>query len=337
MSAPRSAAGAAHAEVPARAALVGNPSDGFGGATIALALPALRAMVAAEAASGVAITGPDARIGFADAAELVAAARAGAYPPGGPLALAMAAAKRLFERAQNRGVTLEGLGFRLDVSDSTIPAQVGLAGSSAIVVGVLRALGTVIGDELSDAELPRFALACETEELGVAAGLQDRVVQTHGGLVFMDFDPTHPEGGRYEWLDPTGLPKLLVAWLDEAAAHSGHAHQTVAERHARGDLEVVETMAEIASLAHAARRALAEGDHAALGALMSRNFDLRRRIYSLDPRHTALIECARDHGLHANYTGSGGAIVAVADDAAATDALARELEELGCGTLRVNP
>lgn len=335
MSDERSAAGAARAEVPARAALVGNPSDGFGGATIALALPALRAVVEAEAGPGVAITGPDARIGFADAAELVAAARAGAYPPGGPLALAMAAAKRLCERAQDGGVTLEGLGFRLDVSDSTIPAQVGLAGSSAIVVGVLRALGAVIGDEPSDAELPRFALACETEELGIAAGLQDRVIQTYGGLLFMDFDPDHPEGGRYEMLDPAGLPRLLVAWLAEAPTHSGRAHQTVAERHARGDREVVETIAEIASLAHAARRALAERDHAALGALMSRTFDLRRRIYTFDPRHTALVECAREHGLHANYTGSGGAIIAVAGPASDARGAADALGRLGCQTMVV--
>ena len=39
------------------------------------------------------------------------------------------------------------------------------------------------------------------------------MVQTYGGLVFMDFDSAHPRGGRYEALDPDLLPPLFVAWL----------------------------------------------------------------------------------------------------------------------------
>ena len=34
---------------------------------------------------------------------------------------------------------------------------------------------------------PSLALSVEREELGIAAGLQDRVVQAYQGLVFMDF------------------------------------------------------------------------------------------------------------------------------------------------------
>lgn len=325
----------ARAEVPARAALVGNPSDGFGGATISLTLPRLRARVSAAAADAVTIDAGESRIAFATAADLVAAGRSGAYPPGGPLALAMAASKRLCERAADSGLDLARTGFELDVADSTIPPQVGLAGSSAIVVGTLRALGEALGAKLPEEELPAFALACEAEELGIQAGLQDRVVQTMGGLVFMDFDPAQPAGGRFERLDAALAPPLLVAWLADAPTHSGRTHQSVAERHARGDLEVVQTMAEIAELAHAARRALLARDREALGALMSRNFDLRRRIYSLDPRHTALVECAREHGACANYTGSGGAIVALAGENDAGDALETALSTLGCLTLRV--
>ena len=323
----------ARVEVPARTALVGNPSDAFGGATISLALPRLRACVSAASAGTVTIDAGDSRIAFATAADLVAAGRSGAYPPDGPLALAMAAAKRLCERAARAGHDLDRTGFELDVADSTIPPQVGLAGSSAIVVGTLRALGDVLGSELPDEDLPAFALACETEELGIQAGLQDRVVQTMGGLVFMDFDPVQPAGGRFERLDPGLVPPLLVAWLEDAATHSGRTHQTVAERHARGDLEVVQAMAEIAELAHAARGALLARDREALGALMSRNFDLRRRIYSLDPRHTALVECAREHAASANYTGSGGAIVALVTDDD-VDALEAALRALGCLTMR---
>lgn len=41
---------------------------------------------------------------------------------------------------------------------------------------------------LSRDQLPSFVLAVENEELGITAGLQDRVVQAYEGLVHMDFD-----------------------------------------------------------------------------------------------------------------------------------------------------
>ena len=70
---------------------------------------------------------------------------------------------------------------------TTIPREVGLAGSSAIVIATLRALAGLAGPPIDPELLPALALSVETDELGIAAGLQDRVVQTYGGLVFMDF------------------------------------------------------------------------------------------------------------------------------------------------------
>ena len=323
------------ARVPARSALVGNPSDGFGGATIAFTLPSLRAIATAAEAAAVTLDAGAARLSFRDAAELVAAGEAGAYPPDGPLALAMAAAKRLCERARDSGTTLDGLGFEVNVADSTIPPRVGLAGSSAIVIGVLRALGGLLGHEPAPDDLAGLALECETAELGVAAGPQDRVIQAHGGLAFMEFGNVHSFGYRREPLDPTLLPPLLIAWLTGAGTDSGATHHAVRERFAAGDREVTDVMAEIAALARAARSALLERDGQALGALMARNFDLRRRIYPVDPRHVTLIETAREHGLAANYTGSGGAIVVLADDPERAAAVRRALVRLGCDSLVV--
>jgi hypothetical protein len=69
---------------------------------------------------------------------------------------------------------------------TTVPRQVGLAGSSAIITAFLKAAMGFYGLE-SDAarealgltrdRLPAFVLAIESEELGITAGLQDRVVQ----------------------------------------------------------------------------------------------------------------------------------------------------------------
>jgi glucuronokinase len=328
--------GLARAEIAARSALVGNPSDAFGGATIAFTIPGLSTTVEAEPADEVMLEAHGTQLRFADAAELVAAGRAGRYPPGGELALLMAAAKRWSEWYAGQAQGLNEVAFRLAVADSTIPPRVGLAGSSAVVVGALRALGDAHGARIEGPRLPRFALACEAEELGITAGLQDRVVQSRGGLVFMDFDDTHPAGGEYTQLSERLLPPLVIAWLRDAGSDSGATHTDVRERFERGDREVIDAMEEIAWLARAAREALENDDQAALGGLMVRNLAIRKQIYTLDPRHEELVETAAGLGLPANYTGSGGAIVALRRDVAEDD-LRDAFAALGAEVLVVPP
>lgn len=325
----RYARGVARARVPARTALVGNPSDGFGGATIALALDELIATVVAEPALTVQLTAGDEDHELGSLEDLIAAAERGEYPHPGPLRLLMAAAKRYADARP----ALADRGIRLAVADSAVPPGVGLGGSSAIVIGALRALGGLFGDPVPAQELPQLALACEVEELGITAGLQDRVVQSQGGLLFMDFDPEIPGGGRFEPLDPTSLPPLFVAWRADAATDSGAAHAAVRERFEAGEEEVVTTIGEIASLARLALTPLMTRDATGLGVLMERNVELRSRIYELDPRHLELIETARELGAPANYTGSGGAIVGLFRDDDQLDELRAALEGLGCELL----
>src|SRR5215203_5069573 len=82
--------------------------------------------------------------------------------------------------ASRRGVVFDGC-VRIRYG-WTIPREVGLGSLSAIVVATLRALAAHAGATIADADLPRLALALETEELGIAAGLQDRVAQTYEGV-----------------------------------------------------------------------------------------------------------------------------------------------------------
>jgi glucuronokinase len=323
------ARGVARVRVPARSALVGNPSDGFGGATIAFTLDELEAVVRAEPALGVELEAEGERLEFADLGALGAAAARGEYPSEGPLALMMAASRRFAER--NEG--LADRGVRLRVERSTIPPAVGLAGSSAIVIGALRALGDLFGDPIPVDQLPEFALACEAEELGIPAGLQDRVVQTYGGLIFMDFDPSLPGWGRHEPLDDGLLPSLFVAWLAGDQTDSGEIHRSAHERFDRGDDQIAAVMSAIGGLARRALTPLTLGDGAGLGVLLDENFDLRRRIYDLDPRHVAMIAAARELGAPANYTGSGGAIVGLFRDEDHLARLRESLEALGCELL----
>lgn len=65
--------------------------------------------------------------------------------------------------------------------------QTGLSGSSAIVWAALKCLLEYFDIPTKQAQvdgLPSLILRVE-EELGITAGLQDRVVQVYGGLVYM--------------------------------------------------------------------------------------------------------------------------------------------------------
>ena len=130
-------------------------------------------------------------------------------------------------------------------------------------------------------------LAIEQEELGIAAGLQDRVIQVYEGLVYMDFDRgrRHEVDGipcyHYEPLDPALLPPVYLAYHDALSEPTEVFHNNIRERFNRGEEPVVAAMRHFASLAERGREAIRSRDAATLGRLIDENFDTRRGIYAL--------------------------------------------------------
>ncbi len=288
----------AHGTACARAALAGNPSDGYGGAVLALTVPALRAEAWAE---------PGLRA---------------VHPP----SELVEATVRRFARSFADDALGTGVTWR-----TSVPRGVGLGGSSAIVISTLRALCKVHGVALAPAELASFALEVEAVELGIAAGLQDRVAQAYGGLTFMEFGPDR----RYEPLSPNGLPTLLLAWRRDAAQDSDDVHRSLRIRFDQGEESVKGAMDELAQLARAARDALVTGDREGFAAAVDGSFDVRRRVLALDKRHVEMVECARAIGASANYSGSGGAIVVACRDQWHLERASSVLKQVGCETLKV--
>lgn len=275
------------ARAPARAALAGNPSDGYRGAVV-----------------GIALQGHFARAWIGD---------------GDPLAPDLVEATLARFRRE--------FGCAAPVSvETTIPRSVGLGGSSAIVIAVLRALCAEHAVELAPTALAELALSIEVDDLGISAGLQDRLVQSHGGLVLMDFAGEHPVVER---LDPRLLPPLLVAWQDDAAEHSGVVHSDLRARFGAGEPAVRDAMVALARHAHAAAEAVSAQDRERLCAAVDASFDIRAELLELDPRHVAMIRAARDAGAAANYTGSGGAVVCVCADLDHRESVAHRLRAGG--------
>ncbi|MFK7891839.1 MAG: acyl-CoA dehydrogenase family protein, partial [Granulosicoccus sp.] len=80
----------------------------------------------------------------------------------------------------------------------------------------------------------------DEEELGITAGLQDRVIQVYGGVVYMDFGEDAmrvDEGfdcGVYDQLDPSLLPPLYVAYSTEVGEPTEVFHAPLRTRHLQG-------------------------------------------------------------------------------------------------------
>lgn len=299
---------------PARVGILGNPSDGYGGRTLALALPQFGATVNLEPAERLEIVANEAdQPIWSSVADLVDRVDRHGYGTGPQL---LAAVVRTFNDVAE---SVEYTGFlshtfRLSYTTS-VPRQVGLGGSSALVVATLRALSELTGLELPEHVLPSIALRVETEQLGITAGLQDRVVQTYGGLVAMNFGDMTTDArfgvahGEYRTVDPSGLPPLFLAYREQSAEPSGNYHQTLRHRYDRGDGEVREGLRTLAALVVEGEAALRWGNADRLAELIGKNMAIRRTLAPVPESQLELVEVVGDLGFSATFSGSGGAIV----------------------------
>jgi hypothetical protein len=113
---------------------------------------------------------------------------------------------------------------------------------------------------------PSLILAVENEDLGIAGGLQDRVIQVYEGLVYMDFDPAREQiidGYKtyaYEPLDPALLPPLYVAYSAALSEPTEIFHNDIRGRYNRGEAQVVNAMKHFAEIAYQGRAAILQRD-----------------------------------------------------------------------------
>jgi glucuronokinase len=297
----------------ARAGLLGNPSDGYNGRTIAFSVRNFSAEVVLYEWDVVEIVlAEDDRARFNSVHDLARDVRLHGYYGG--IRLIKATIKRFVDYCDAKGLRLHGRAFSIRYS-TTIPRQVGLAGSSAIITATLRALMEFYGIEIPIRVQPSLVLAVERDDLKIGAGMQDRVIQAYEGLVYMDFVKDLEEvvdGYRcyaYEPLDPALLPPVYIAYHDALSEPTEVFHNDIRGRFDRGEPAVVEAMRRFADIAALGREALLAGDRAELDRLVDLNFDTRRSIFALAPWQIAQVETARACGASAKFAGSGGTIV----------------------------
>lgn len=227
----------------------------------------------------------------------------------------MATCKKFYQYCSSHNITLHSGNFSLSY-DTNIPRQAGLSGSSALVCAALNCMLEFynVGNLVKVEDRPSLILSAE-EEIGIIAGLQDRVVQVYGGLVYMDFNKHSMETrghGTYIPMDPSLLPELYIIFA-ENPSDSGKVHSSVRKRWLDGDISVRSWMAQVAELAVQGRSALQSLDYPVLSELMNRNFELRRLMFGddvLGEMNIRMVEVAKNVGAACKFTGSGGAVVA---------------------------
>lgn len=298
-----------------RAALLGNPSDGYFGKTIAFLFKNFSANVVLYETPEIEILPAhyDSNV-FDSISDLSEDVELFGYYGG--IRLLKAAVKRFYDYCMTENIKIHEHNFTLRYS-SDIPYRLGLAGSSAIITACFRALMEFYKVEIPLHFMANLVLSVETEELGIGAGLQDRVAQAYEVPVFMDFDRDIMESrnyGIYEPVEKKHLQNLYIAYQNDLSEGSEVVHNDFRERYNFGVKEVVEAIDSWSEITIQGKKALETGDRKKLNQLINQNFDLRRSVMNISSKNIEMVELARSAGASAKFTGSGGAIIGTFED-----------------------
>ncbi len=317
----------------ARAGLLGNPSDGYFGKTISICVRNFGAHVSLYHSPELRIEPQEVdRNVFKSIFDLAEKVDLHGYYGGDRLI--KASIRKFLDHCEENGIRLENKNFSVRYH-SSIPRQVGLAGSSAIITAMFRALMAFYDVEIPDEILPTVILNVEREELGINAGLQDRVIQVYEGCIYMDFDAGTVKAknhGIYKRIDPKLLPNLFIAYKTDLGKVSGQVLNDIRIRFEKGEKLVIDTLDRIAALAEEGWEAIESGRPDKLPALMNENFDLRSRIMKISDSNKEMVRAARQCGASAKFAGSGGSIIGVYEN---NEILNRLVVELGKINARV--
>ena len=299
-----------------RAALIGNPSDGYFGKTIAFVFRNYNAEVMLYESPSLEILPSVLDYNtYENMADLTSSITKFGYYGG--IRLLKACVKTFYSYCMKEHISLSNDNFTLRYQ-SDIPNRLGMAGSSAIITATMRAMIRFFQIEIPKPVLANLVLSVELDELGIKAGLQDRVAQVYETPVYMDFNKDHMEKFGYGIYEPIGIPDdlpIYIAYRTDLAEGSEILHSRLALDYEAGVPEVHAAVREWAALTDQVRDALASHQYDPLPALLDRNFDLRCEVCgsSVSEKNRRMVQIARQFGASAKFTGSGGAIIGLYD------------------------
>ena len=299
-----------------RAALIGNPSDGYFGKTIAFVFDNFSARIQLYETPELDLLPSLRDHSRFESIEHLAedVSNFGYY---GGIRLLKATIKRFHDYCNENNIKLSRRNFTIRYQ-TDIPNRLGLAGSSAIITACVRALKLFYEVEMSRPILANLVLSVERDELGIDAGLQDRVAQAYNEPVLMNFDERIMKTNGYGNYKPIAIPEemnLYIAFRTDLSEGSEILHAHLREDYERGVPKTLAAIQEWIELTENAIIAIENGDRTALGELINKNFDLRCEVCSsVSKKNKRMVELARSVGASAKFTGSGGGVIGTYDN-----------------------
>lgn len=293
-----------------RAAVIGNPSDGYFGKTIAFVFSNFVANVQLYQTPELEIKPQRLDVtSYNNMQTLVEDINFAGYYGGMRLLKGMI--KVFYEYCVRNDINLASKNFTIRYN-SNIPLRLGLAGSSAILSACLKALCLFYEVYIAPATFANLVLSVENNELGISAGLQDRVAQAFEKPVFMDFnkETMKTQGyGNYQVLNTNNFPNFYIAFRKNLSEGTEVIHNNLKARFDIGEEKVLQAMTRWGEITEEFRAALKNSNYEAMHNLINENFDLRNSLIPISQGNIEMVELARSVNASAKFTGSGGAII----------------------------
>ena len=236
--------------------------------------------------------------------------------------------RRSFELAAGeilRTLQLEDRSMRIEIFPD-VPRGMGMGGSAALAVAVLRAIDLHFKIGLSDEDINNFAYDSEKIAHGQPSGI-DNTMATYGQpLVFRKGNPP--------LVEPLNIanPMWVVVGMTGTEGLTAKTVGAVREAHARQPLIYEKIFDDIDNLVLRGVAAIHDNDTGTLGELMNVCQGLLNALQVSTPELERGIQVARDAGaLGAKLTGGGGggAMVALCRDEAHSGEISQALEAAG--------
>ncbi|HEX6982594.1 MAG TPA: hydroxymethylglutaryl-CoA reductase, degradative [Balneolaceae bacterium] len=224
---------------------------------------------------------------------------------------------------------LRGKGMTIEVFPE-VPRAMGMGGSAALAVAIIRALDKHFGLGLTDEDVRELSFKSEDIVHGGASGI-DNTVATYGHLIMY-------EKGNPPVINTLNLAEdiPIVIGISGIESMTSKMVRRVREGHEKQPDWYNEIFARMNELSVASKEAIEARDLPKLGMIMNMNHGYLNTLSVSCPQVEELIEIARTNGaLGAKLTGGGGggAMIALCDSAKVQKNIQKKMHDAGYDAL----
>lgn len=212
----------------------------------------------------------------------------------------------LVREAMKRSGVLKGIEL---TTLADIPSEgSGLGSSSSVTVGLLNALYSHRGLQVPADYLAKDAIDIEINILRKPIGVQDQVIAAHGNLCFVEFCQSGEIKVERLELSAEAKRKLVSNVLLFFTNRTRKA-DTILQEQSANIADRTEELCRLRDLAFEGREAVMSGDYDAVGRLMEKGWECKRKLANgiSDPQIEEMFSAAMNAGaLGAKVAGAGG-------------------------------